>query len=132
MSEDDDPRPPIDNKAFNDPEAWGFCDVCAFEVAVFGGRLGEHLRFRNPTEGEGLHLCRGAYKEPINPTPVEAWAKIYIDLVKSMSRQTSRRFWQQKRWKARAGARSLKPVRVLSYGVTLVTPDSPEEVDDCE
>lgn len=73
--------PPDDGAGFNDPEAWGFCEVCKYEVAcavatpltVFG-KLNPHLR---KLSSESMKLsdpaveCAGSGLTPPEETPYE-------------------------------------------------------------
>jgi hypothetical protein len=102
MSETTDLPPPLDDKEFNDPTAWGFCDFCAFEVAIFEGLRVEHRRYRN---GAVEDRCCGSGQPPVSPTPMEAEARQIVKLRKDYARQKERAYWQRLRYNARRTAR---------------------------
>src|SRR5687768_6452465 len=124
--EEVDSRPLRDDMAFNDPAAWGFCEMCAFEVAVTKGegKRIEHRRIRNGHEDS---LCTGSYKVPIGPTPAHAVARKQISLRKDANRAQRRAHWQRRRWHARENVAnfnvSISPVSVIA------TDDYGNEVD---
>lgn len=112
MSEvEEDPRPPRDTKAFNDPEAWGYCDFCAFDVAVFDGLRDEHRRIRN---GNDSTPCAGSGRPPAERETPDATPRDQASLRKGMDRARSRQYWQRRRFLARAEARE-KAEREAKY-----------------
>ncbi len=99
MSEE---TPPLDGKTLSDPTAWGFCDYCAFDVAVFDGLRMPHQRYRNsPADG----MCRGSGQAPTMDSPLEAQARQTVKLLMSRDRLTKKGYWQRQRYAARATAR---------------------------
>lgn len=99
MSDDEGP---VDDKDFNDPEAWGYCDYCIFMVAVVDGRLVEHRRFRNNANDSA---CSGSGRDPVADVPYVAVARIVVDLYKGFGRRKNREHWQRLRFRNRAKAR---------------------------
>lgn len=89
---------PNDGKEFNDPTAWGYCEQCAFEVAVYDGVRVEHRFTRN---GNDTSLCTGGGKPPKREAPAHATALHQISLVKQGGRADRRAYWQRRRWVAR-------------------------------
>lgn len=90
--------PPRDDKPLDDPEAWGFCDYCAFAVAVFDGLMDVHRRKRN---GHDDSPCHGSGRPPLPEIPIEAEARQRVSLRKDPDRSTSRAYWQRTRSNAR-------------------------------
>ena len=108
-----------DGADFNNPDAWGFCDFCAFEVAVTipdGVRV-DHQHDRN---GCNEGLCPGSDRVVAMQTPYTAKAREIVNLYKGMSRAKSRAFWQKQRSfareKARKGAPKVNPNYVALLG----------------
>lgn len=127
MSEDGDPRPPVDDVGFNDPGAWAFCPYCAFEVAVFDRALASHQRYRTGSNDEE---CRGSGRTAVWPTPVEATALVQIDLRKSLSQQTRRAYWARQRQAARRRAADfIAKVEMQPTKVTVTNLATGVEVD---
>lgn len=88
-----------DGMAFNDPAAWGYCDICAFLVAAKDGVRLEHRYDR--THPHDTELCTGGGRPSVTPVPAHATRLKMISLVKSVSRADRRAYWQRRRWMAR-------------------------------
>lgn len=105
MSDDEvDPRPPRDDLAFNDPAGWGYCERCAYLVAVTKGdriRI-EHRRIRNGHEDA---ICSGSGHAPTQEAPPDAFPMHVVSLRKEPARARSRSHWQFRRFTARENAR---------------------------
>lgn len=99
---DSDPRPPLDDAAFDDPGAWGFCEYCAFSVGV---KDGLRLPHRLIKFGGGKDSCRGGGGPPVEPQPVEAFPLKLVKLKKDPTRARQRQYHQRLRFVARARAR---------------------------
>lgn len=70
-----------DGVGFNDPGAWGFCDYCAFSVAVSlesGNRLPHRSRREAGVPGD----CNGSNLPSVFPVPVEARPRPFVALMK--------------------------------------------------
>lgn len=91
--------------AFDDPETWGYCGICAFVCTVDPsvGLLVEHRRIRN---GGVDDICSGSLLIPIDEVPEVASALKPISLKKDRSRALSRSYWQRKRRVERDWARA--------------------------
>lgn len=99
-----------DDTAFNDPEAWGYCEVCCFIVAAKHRRRFGHRYERNGVDDQP---CSGSYKKVTMEAPVEATPRIRLSLKKDTGRSASRSFWQKRRTDARTRKSTrLKPIRV--------------------
>jgi hypothetical protein len=86
-----------DGKAFNDPTAWGYCDYCAFMVAIVDG-----VRLQHPRVQDGAKMpCAGSGFPPVVPAPRVAAARKQVSLRKDANRAQRRRYWQRQRWEAR-------------------------------
>lgn len=96
-------NPPLDDLDFNDPSGWGFCDRCAFEVAVHSGLLVEHRYHRI---GSDDARCTGSGKKPFGPTPLIAEAGAIVSFHKDAQRGRTRSWWQRERWKRRSEERA--------------------------
>lgn len=113
---DADPRPPVDDLEYNDPAGWGFCEYCAFDVAIFDGRRVEHRRHRN---GHDDAKCGGSGGEPVRPTPAEATPRQIVSFRKHIEVTRRRAYWQRQRFVAREHAR-----RKIAEMRLTVKPDS--------
>ncbi len=124
---DPDPRPPLDGKEFNDPTAWGYCRWCAFDVAVYMGRMVEHRRYRN---GHDESACTGSGREPTVPSPTEAKAAPVVSFYKVADRTRRRAYWARQRQTARRIAADRLRVKMGSpTKVTVTSMATGEEVD---
>lgn len=103
MSEEGDPRPPRDDMAFDDPAAWGFCEQCAFDVAVTKGD-GVRIEHRYKRLGADKTECSGSGRVPLGPAPVEAKPRKQLSMKKDVTRMQRRAHWQRRRWNAREQA----------------------------
>lgn len=98
-----DSRPPLDYLDFNDPSAWGYCEWCAFSVAV---KDGVRLSHRFTRLGSAKDMCRGGDLPPIDEQPVEALPKEVVDMRKGPTRARQRGYHQRLRFLARAKKRT--------------------------
>lgn len=127
MTEDN--RPLLDNKAFNDPTAWGFCEWCAFDVAVYMGQLIDHRRYRNDHNDVA---CPGSGRTPPGHRPYVAVAKSRVNLRKEMDRARRKAYWQRQRFAAKATARRKaedKAKFVTPTKITVTSQATGEEID---
>lgn len=99
------PRLAADGKDFNDPTAWGYCDYCAFLVAVLDGVRISHQRFRM---GHDDAICNGSGLEPVEPVPVTAEARQRVSLRKTYQHTQSRSRCQRQRATTREALRRLR------------------------
>lgn len=126
---DTDPRPPVDDLDFNDPAGWGFCDYCAFAVAVIDGLRAEHRRYRN---GYDDARCAGSGGEPILPIPREARPRQVVSFRKETERARRKAYWQRQRFAARATARRKVASMTMTAQpnkVTVTSMATGEEID---
>lgn len=119
---DDEPPPPLDDKTIDDPTAWGFCDYCAFMVALVDGKLIEHPRYR--VYSGDKTLCNGSGIDPVESIPYCATPRQRISLHKLPGRTQSRARYQRQRTLYRKKLRSLAPARM-----TITSLSTGEEVD---
>lgn len=86
--------------AFDDPETWGYCGMCAWICTVDPsvGLLVQHRRIRNGHEDA---LCSGSLKIPIDEVPAVAVARKLINLRKDLHRARVRAMYQRERWQSR-------------------------------
>jgi hypothetical protein len=96
--------PPLDDKAFNDPEAWGYCNRCHFLVAVKDGLRVEHRIYRID-KGD---TCKGSLEPPVTPVPTEVDTTPPPSLYKVRSRAHLRAMWLRQRVQAREAARLVR------------------------
>lgn len=87
-----------DGKGINDPTAWGFCDYCAFMVAVADGRMITHRRFRNDPDDA---LCNGSNRDPLADIPYPAEPRQCVSMYKDEHRGRTRAHYQRRRQAAR-------------------------------
>lgn len=89
---------------FNDPDAWGYCEYCAFIVArdLETATLLKHPK-RDPGARGGD--CNGSERPATLPVPVEAAARPFIFLYKSQGVQLRRKNLHKQR-AARAAERA--------------------------
>lgn len=91
-----------DGMAFNDPDAWGYCEYCAFLVAVVKGKLIVHPEYRNsPNDGN----CRGGGQKPTEDVPYAAMPRRLVNIRKDKYRSESRGRKQRQRTLAREARR---------------------------
>lgn len=115
-----------DGKAFNDPSAWGYCDWCAFMVAVDDdGVMVEHRLIRN---GHDDWLCAGSGENSNANVPSVAAPAARVDLKKDRSRHRQRAYWQRQRFYARARARE-KAEGLPPSRITVTSTATGEQVD---
>lgn len=98
-----------DGADFNNPDAWGFCEWCAFDVAVTipGGVRVDHRRFRL---GGDDTPCHGSSLVTVLPSPGTAIAKTVVSLRKAADSARRRAYWLRQRMYAREKLRDLKEV----------------------
>ena len=108
---------PPDPTPFNDPDAWGFCEFCAFDVAVKDGRLIHHQYDR---VGHNDEVCNGSLTEPPAHRPINAIARKRVSLFKDYQRSRRRAMWSRMRTTAREtrqakldAAALVKPKRLI-------------------
>lgn len=80
-----------DGLAFNDADGWGFCEYCAYSVAVAEGLRVDH---RYASIGNNASLCPGSGKPPQPETPYAAKALDIVSLWKLPTRVSSRSYWR--------------------------------------
>lgn len=123
---DEDPVRADDGLDFNDPSGWGFCDYCAFLVAVVGGLRIVHRRYRN---GGDDSKCNGSGQVPVTPVPRRAKARQMVSLKKEPNRAKSRARWQRARWEARGKALKAKSMTLQPTRITVTSHATGEEID---
>lgn len=132
MSDEDGPASIEDGADFNNSDAWGFCEYCAFEVAVTipEGIKVKHRAVRN---GGDDATCNGSGSPAVLPTPLEAKARPRVVMRKDMQRARTRQFWQKRRSEARERAReeaSEQRTKLLTpTRITVTSSATGEEVD---
>lgn len=102
-----------DGKAFNDPDAWGYCEFCAFVVAVADGVRLEHPRIRLGNEKE---TCQGSGGVPTEETPETAKPRLQISLRKDAMRCRSRAWYQRIRFQKREELRQRRKLMGIEDG----------------
>lgn len=102
--------------AFNDPARWGYCDVCAFDVAVADGLRVEH---RYTKVGNNDSGCPGSGRPP-KPSQREGKAQLVVSFVKLGARTSQRSYWRRMRQIKRDKARESRTILVPAPRVSLI------------
>jgi hypothetical protein len=82
MSDDlDEPTGPAEVVDFNNPDAWGFCKYCAFQVATQLEPPHQVLIHERMAGGWTWSRCYGSLLEPTEQPDPEAWPITYTKVL---------------------------------------------------